>query len=91
MNFVYPHPSPYAEAAKQLREAIAMAAIRDAVENLVASTHSFADTPRPPIWSAMATRRTSATTSPPSSMKARASWTQRSAHASARRTAHERG
>ena len=45
MNFVYPHPSPYAEAAKQLREAIAMAAIRDAVENLVASTHSFADTP----------------------------------------------
>lgn len=44
----YPHKSPYAEAAKQLRDAIAMATIRDAVENLVASTHSFADAPPVP-------------------------------------------
>lgn len=43
MNFEYPYPSPYAEAAKRLCEAIEMAAIRDAVDNLVASTRAAAD------------------------------------------------
>lgn len=39
---VYPYPSPYAEAAKRLREAIDMAAIQDAVDNLAASMHAHA-------------------------------------------------
>lgn len=39
----YPYPSPYAEAAKRLREAIDMAAIRDAVDDLVESTRAVAD------------------------------------------------
>ena len=44
----YPYKSPYAEAAARLREAIDMAVIQDAVDNLVASTRTVADAPPVP-------------------------------------------
>lgn len=39
----WPRKSPYADAAKRLHEAIYMAAIRDAVDNLAASMHAVAN------------------------------------------------
>lgn len=44
----YPYKSPYAEAAKRLRDAIDMAAIQAAVDNFGASMRAVADaTPAP--------------------------------------------
>lgn len=87
----WPYKSPYAEAAARLREAIDVAAIQAAADNLAASMRDVATVNTTPAHVNNDHSTNIRDDLDALINEARAAWTQRSAHPTARRASHERG